>query len=84
MEFVVRRQLDKQQESLAGLFDGNPQRRTTRPTAERLLAAFVGITLYCHRDGSYEMSPLSSLQKQILSWMGIPASLYTFPQLVPG
>ena len=38
MEFVVRRQLEKQQESLACLYDGNPKRRTTRPTAERLLA----------------------------------------------
>ena len=84
IEFVVRRQLNKQQESLAGLFDGNPQRRTTRPTAESLLATFVGITLYCHRDSSYELSPLSSLQEQILSLMGISASLYTFPQLVPG
>lgn len=83
MEFVVRRQLEKQQESLACLYDGNPKRRTTRPTAERLLAAFVGITMYRHRDGSYEMSPLSSLQQQILSLMGIKHSLYTFPLLVP-
>ena len=40
MEFVVRRQLAAQQQSLAGLYDGNPKRATKRPTAERLLAAF--------------------------------------------
>ena len=83
IEFVVRRQLEQQQVSLAGLYDGNPTRHTRRPTAEKLLAAFVGITLYCHRDGSYEISPLSSLQQQILSLMRIESSLYTFPLLVP-
>ena len=84
IEFVVRRQLRKQQESLAGLYDGNPKRSTTRPTAERLLAAFGGITMYSHRDGSYEISPLNPLQLQILSLMGISSSLYTVPHLVPG
>lgn len=83
MEFVVRRQLAQQQASLPGLYDGNPKRRTARPTAERLLATFLGITMYCHRDGSYEISPLSSLQQQILSLMGIPHSLYSLPRLVP-
>ena len=48
MEFVVRRQLAAEQQSLAGLYDGNPQRTTQRPTAERLLEAFRGITLYFH------------------------------------
>ena len=51
MEFVVRRQLEEQKQPLAGLYDGNPKRTTERPTAERLLAAFSGITLYFHRDG---------------------------------
>ena len=48
MEFVVRRQLVDRQQSLAGLYDGNPKRTTQRPTTERLLAAFNGITLYFH------------------------------------
>ena len=48
MEFVVRRQLTREQQSLAGLYEGNPKRTTARPTAEKLLVAFQGITLYFH------------------------------------
>lgn len=77
MEFVVRRQLQEQQISLAGLYDGNPRRTTTRPTAERLLAAFCGTTLYFHSDDSWEMSPLNPLQRQILQLMGMDESIYT-------
>ncbi len=59
MEFVVRRQLAAEQQSLPGLYDGNPKRTTQRPTAERLLEAFGGITLYFHRDGSNEITALN-------------------------
>jgi transposase len=83
MEFVVRRQLVEQQQSVAGLYDGNPKRTTNRPTAERLLAAFCGITWYFHRDGSTEISPLNCLQQEILKLMAIPVSIYTLPALVP-
>jgi transposase len=83
MEFVVRRQLSDQQQSLAGLYDGNPKRTTNRPTAERLLRAFCGISLYFHRDGSTEISPLNCLQQQVLKFMGFPESIYTLPSLAP-
>lgn len=83
MEFVVRRQLADQQQSLAGLYDGNPQRATNRPTAERLLRSFCGVTLYFHRDGSTEISPLNCLQQQILKLMGFGESIYALPCLVP-
>jgi transposase len=76
MEFVVRRQLASEQQSLSGLYEGNPKRKTTRPTAEKLLLAFRGITLYLHRDGSREITNLNSLQKQILALMKIPESIY--------
>jgi len=76
IEFVVRRHLAEQQTSLAGLYDGNPQRTTNRPTAERLLTAFCGITLYFHRDRSTEITPLNCVQQQILNLMGIPESIY--------
>ena len=46
LEWVVRCNLEHQQDrSLFGLYPGNPQRRTSRPTAEKLLAAFQDITL---------------------------------------
>ena len=76
MEFVVRRQLAKAQQSLGGLYEGNPKRTTARPTAEKLLVAFRGITLYFHRDDSTEITPLDSLQRQILALMKIPESIY--------
>ncbi len=84
MEFVVRRQLREQKQPLAGLYDGNPQRTTERPTAERLLAAFRGITLYFHRDGSTEISSLNLLQRRILAVRKIPESIYIIPSLETG
>jgi transposase len=84
MEFVVRRQLAKEQQSLGGLYEGNPKRTTARPTAEKLLVAFRGITLYFHRDGSTEITPLDSLQRQILALMKIPESIYIVPSIHSG
>ena len=83
MEFVVRRQLASEQQSLAGLYDGNPKRATPRPTTERLLSAFGGLTLYFHRDGSTEISSLNSLQLRILSLMKVHPSIYTLPFPAP-
>lgn len=80
MEFVVRRQLQEQQTALAGLYDGNPRRTTARPTAERLLAAFCGITLYFHPDETWEISLLNPLQTQILQLMGMDESIYSLPE----
>ena len=84
MEFVVRRQLAAEQQSLAGLYEGNPKRTTPRPTAERLLKAFTEITLYFHRDGSTEITTLNPLQRRILALMKIPESIYVVPCLAPG
>jgi transposase len=83
MEFVVRRQLTQSQQSLSGLYSGNPKRTTFRPTTEQLLAAFSELTLYLYPDGSTELSSLNSLQRQILLLMKIPESIYFVPQLVP-
>lgn len=83
MEFIVRRQLAKLQQSLSGLYPGLPKRQTSRPTAEKLLAAFSELTLYLYSDGSREISSLNSLQKEILRLMKIPESIYIVPQLVP-
>ena len=83
MEFVVRRQLTESEQSISGLYSGNPKRSTFRPTAEQLLAAFADLTLYLYPDGSTEISSLNSLQRQILNLMKIPESIYLVPQLVP-
>ena len=76
MEFVVRLALQAAQQSLAGLYDGNPKRATHRPSAEQLLKAFDNLTLYFLPDASILMTPLSALQQQILALMKLPESLY--------
>ena len=79
IEFQVRRQLQIQQQELAGLYAGNPKRKTKRPTAEQLLKAFGGITLYHHRDGASDITPLNDLQRHILTLMKIPETIYALP-----
>jgi len=80
IEFVVRRELQVQHETLAGLYDGAPRKTTNRPTAERLLNAFQGITLVRIRVGQevrYQLSGFSKLHRRILQLLGLPISLYT-------
>ncbi len=64
---------------MRGLYAGNPQRATARPTTEKLLQAFRGITLTVV-EGLEEtirhITPLTDLQRRILAWMGLPVSLY--------
>ena len=83
MEFVVRLALQTAQQPLAGLYNGNPKRATHRPSTEQLLQAFDHLTLYFLPDASILMTPLSQLQKQILSLMKLPESLYHL-HLKPG
>ena len=83
-EFMVRKALLKEQEAIAGLYAGNPKRKTKRPTTERMLKAFQNITLYCQTiqgQKVYEMTLLSSLQKKILRLMDVPQSIYCVPEI---
>jgi len=70
LEFVVRRRLAQDGDSLAGLYAGNPKRATSHPTTERLLEAFRGITLSMivepHQQRRH-LTALSSLQQRILA-----------------
>lgn len=83
IEFVVRLALQTTQQSLAGLYDGNPKRTTDHPSAEQLLKAFSNLTLYFLPDASIFVTPLSELQRQILALMKLPDSLYQL-HLKPG
>ncbi len=76
IEFVVRQALQQTQQSLAGLYDGNPKRETARPSTEQMLKAFCNLTLYFLPDSTIFITPINDLQKQILSLMKMPASLY--------
>jgi transposase len=86
MEFVVRRNLEREHQELAGLYDGNPRRSTSRPSAEKLLSAFKEITLYRHHRQTHleeEITPLSPLQIHILELMDIPQTIYAGPEPGP-
>jgi transposase len=76
IDFVVQQQLQVSQQSLPGLYAGNPKRATTRPSAEQLLVAFDGVTLYFLKDGTVEITPLNQLQKTILALMRVPLDIY--------
>jgi transposase len=80
LEFVGRRQLATAGAKLAGLYAGNPQRATDRPTAERLLEAFQDITLTIIKRSQQtdrHMTALSPLQQRILEVLGFSSVLYT-------
>jgi transposase len=79
IEFVVRRGLQESQQSLQGLYSDKPKLATARPSAERLLQAFVPLTLTVFEvdDQVYgHVSPLTDLQQQILSLLGLPVTIY--------
>lgn len=79
VEFVVRQELQQQDSTLAGLYEGNPARATQRPTTERLLRAFQHITLtVVSLPGQciLHLTPLTSLQRQVLALLGLPDSIY--------
>lgn len=79
LEFSVRSQLHSQQQTLAGLYAGNPKRVTPRPTTELLLRAFRGITLTIMEiDQTRQrfISPLSELQRRILQLLNCSEEVY--------
>jgi len=79
LEFVARRNLAVEDVPLTGLYAGNPKRATRRPTAERLLEAFRGITLTIiqeSRQTSCHLTPLSPLQQRILALLGFSPNIY--------
>jgi len=80
LEFVVRRRLAQDGDLLTGLYAGNPKRATARPTSERLLEAFRGITLTIivepHQTRRH-LTALSPLQQRILALLECLPTIYT-------
>jgi transposase len=79
LEFVVRRRLAQARAALAGLYADSPKHTTSRPTAERLLEAFKGITLTIIHLGDqvhHHVTPLSDLQQRILALLGLSVDIY--------
>jgi transposase len=77
---VGRRQWATDGVKLAGLYAGNPQRATDRPTAERVLEAFQDLTLTLIKGSQQtdrHMTALRPLQQRILEVLGFSSALYT-------
>jgi transposase len=80
-EFVLRRSLETAPATLAGLPPENKPKRTDKPTAERLLRAFSGLSLTIITNTAGEdmlrrLTPLSELQEDILPRLGVGVTLY--------
>ncbi len=79
VEWRCRQRLAEQQESVAGLYAGNPKRTTSHPTAEALLQAFRLIHLSVVTLGQQihrHITPLSEGQQRILALLGVSSTLY--------
>jgi transposase len=79
LEHVVRENLAKTGQKLAGVYAGNPKRETTRPKAETILRAFENIyltTIQVAGQTYQQITPLNGVQKQILALCELPANLY--------
>lgn len=80
IEFVVRRQLQREQTTLIGLNPNNPNQPTNKPTAERLLRAFRNITvtlINVHGQSLGHVPPLNALQQEIIRLLGLPPDIYS-------
>jgi hypothetical protein len=78
--FVVRQQLAAVRTLLVGLDAGNPKRATARPTTERLLNRFEGLTLTIIRAGRRQrdhLTPLSRVPQRMLALLHCPVNSST-------
>ena len=78
-EHVVRQKLEQANEALVGLYPGLPKRETVRPTTERLLRAFKGLTLTVVQlpgQTIRHITSLTDLQRRILELLDLPSSIY--------
>ena len=70
---------NQEAQELKGLYSGQPQKRTARPTSESLLKAFEGISLVSQTVAGEIRSfitPLNELQKRILHLLNLSTHLY--------
>jgi len=82
LEFKIAKQLNAQNEELAGIYEGNPKRSTARPTAKRLLRQFRDISLVIIniKDGALPqvmLTDLTKVQLKILKLIGFEPIIYT-------
>jgi transposase len=81
MEFILRRSLQNDQAHLPGVHPANGKKMIDTPTAERILKAFPDVSLSILKTAAGEeirrwLTPLSTLQQEILHRLGLAMSLY--------
>jgi len=81
LEYGIRRNLAEapQEEPLQGLYAGQPNRTTRRPTAERVLEAFRNLTLTVvalPNQVIRHLTPLTTLQQRLLALAGLEDTCY--------
>jgi len=79
IEHQARQRLADLKEKLPGLYAGNPNRVTARPTAEALLQAFKGIYLSVVTLGEqvwFHVTSLSDIQRKILALLDFSVDIY--------
>lgn len=81
VEFVAHRKLQENQDTLQGIYPGNPRRSTSKPSIDLLLKAFNGVDFFITdlSNGQHfeQVSPLNELQRKILYLLDIPESIYS-------
>jgi len=86
LEFGVRQRLAQEEESLRGLYASSPTKAIARPTAERLLEAFKGLTLtiiHLNNQTLSHLTPLSELQQRILTLANLPEAYTVLTTAIP-
>jgi transposase len=80
IEYVSRRELENNEETISGLVPGNPKMKTKRPTAERLLSQFDNIHLLIQENETrvkgFVIEKLNALQCRILSLLNLPVDIF--------
>ena len=86
LEFVAQRGLTARGEMIAGLVPGNPRMKTSRPSAERILARFDHLHLFIKETETevtgHLVESLTPLQCRLLELLDVPETIYdlTFTQ----
>jgi transposase len=81
-ELRVRAGLEEAEEELSGLYEGQPKRKTARPTAVRLLKAIARMEITLTRleigdESRWQVSALPPLLLRILKLVGLSERIYT-------
>ena len=79
LEFSARQHLHAHEQTLAGIYPGNPKRATARPTSEMMLRAVEGLTLALVEQAGQRqahLTPLGPVQRRILYLLGLSPEIY--------